>query len=304
MKKFNVFTMMLITVCALAGCSGEGGSSAPAQTVAQPTVQSNKTQTGTTSTSSSQQDADTVEGYASDYETSMNKGDAELFMARVSKNVVNDGQDYSCQEQVWKWLFANYLYSNTRYETEQPVYQSKDGKQLAVIHRTVSYTQVSKFGKESKAESTGDITLILEDGKWKFFGNQKGYSTPSVSKITTFERLDEITGTMVGIKAKFNTTDDKVMVQINVDNAYNGSVFSVRCYKPNGTIFSETPYTVSYADYPKCVRFSTNWYQSYTFPNYVGIPGFEAKDNVGTWRIEVFSDEFGTIGRGSFEYVQ
>jgi hypothetical protein len=308
MKKFKVFTMMLVMMCALIGCSGEGGSSVPAQSVT--TAQSNKStqpvqpDPATSQTTQPDTSSDTIENYAADYEISMNKGDADLFMSRVSKNVLNDGQDYSCQNQVWIWLFDNYLYSSTNYEIEQPVYQNKDGKQFAVIHRTVSYTQVSKFGKETKAESTGDITLILENGKWKFFGNQKGYSSPSVSKITTFERIDESTGNPIGVKTKFSGTDDKVMVQINIDNAYNGSVFSVRCYKPNGTIFSETPYTVSYADYPKCVRFATNWYQSYTFPNYIGIPGFEAKDNVGTWRIEVFSDELGTIGRSSFEYVQ
>jgi len=314
MKKFNVITMVLVMVCALAGCSGDGGSNAPAQTVAHSTiplatqtVQSDPVISQTPQTSfatTSQQGTDTVENYAAVYETSMNTGDVKLFMTRVSKDVLNDGQDYACQNQAWTWFFANYVYSNTMYETEPPVYQNKDGKQLAVIHRTVSYTQVSKFGKESKTESTGDITLILEDGKWKFFGNQKAYSAPVVSKIVMFERIDESTGNPINIKTKFNGTDDKVMVQINIDNAYNGSVFNVRCYKPNGTIFSDTPYAVSYADYPSCVRFPTNWYQSYTFPNYIGIPGFEAKDNVGKWRIEVFTDDLGTIGRGSFEYVQ
>ncbi len=38
MKKFNVFTMMLVMVCALAGCGGDGGSNAPAQTVAHSTI--------------------------------------------------------------------------------------------------------------------------------------------------------------------------------------------------------------------------------------------------------------------------
>jgi len=242
---------------------------------------------------------DTVYDYAQDNEDGMNQGNLTLFMGRISENCLNDGQDYSCLYQLWKWYFAHYDYMNTIYTVNKVSYENKDGKQLAIINRNISYTQTATENK-----STGDITLILEDGKWKFYGNQKGYSAPSVSNMITCESMDDMTGELIGVKSLFTQSDESVTVFISVNNAKNGSSFNVKCYKPDGSLFSENSYNINWGDYPNCARFSTYWHQSYSFPNYEDIPGFEDvswDDNIGIWKIEVSEFGMNTLKQVTFE---
>ena len=124
---------------------------------------------------------------------------------------------------------------------------------------------------------------------------------PSAS-ITTSERIDENTWSPLGIKDVFSNLDEAVTVFITANNVANSSSFTVRCYKPDGTLYSESPYTVDLGDLD-CLK-SVQWYLSFSILNYEDVPGFEDywQGNVGIWRIEVYLAGTGILEQTTFEY--
>jgi hypothetical protein len=253
---------------------------------------------------------DTVYDYARDNKISMQDEDIDLFMQRISADCLHNGQDYNCYEDIQKWAFENFDYDNISYQISEILYETEGSSDFATITRTHTYTQYFKFGGETDNEFVGDVPLVFEDGKWKFFGNQQGYPQVTVSNMATGEYVDETTGSLVGAKNLFTNLDDTVMLFVQVGNVSDGTVFTVRCYQPDGTLFSENPYTVQAGAYPACMRISSQWYQSYNVldPEELGIPSDiplyeEIKaENTGIWKIEVSLDGAGVLGQTTFEY--
>jgi len=235
-------------------------------------------------------DEDTVENYAKNYETSMNGNNATLFMERVSKECLHNGQDYSFYSQTIQWEFANYTYENTTYTIGQVTYEEKDGKKFAKFTATISYTQVL-YGIIETKQSVEAVTLVFEDSKWKFYGNQLGYSSPVVSEMVTCEDVDVMTMKPIGVKNVFTNLDEFVTIFISLDNVADNSVFNVRFYKPDGSL----------ADDEMTYSAVNPWFGYYSIPN-VPVPGFEYI-NIGTWRIELYMDGVGVLSQKTFEYT-
>jgi len=248
---------------------------------------------------------DTVENYALNYKTSMNERNANLFMERVSKDCLHNGQDYSCYSQKIEWEFGNYTYENTGYAIGQVSYEEKDGKKFAKFTATISYSQVLYGIIETPIVE--EVTLVLEDGKWKFYGNQKGYSSPSASVVTCeYVSVDYMDLKPVGIRDVFTKSDDSISIFIDINNVLNNAVFNIKIYMPNGDLFNENdpPYTVNRTDYPSCSRFNEKWFTTYDIQTHEDIPGLEYYwlKYLGTWSIELSMDGVGVLSQKTFEY--
>ncbi|QTA80599.1 Putative metal-binding motif-containing protein [Desulfonema limicola] len=247
-----------------------------------------------------------LENFVISNEKSLNEEDIDLFMSNISMNSLDNGMTYDCQREIKNWVFNFYDFANTKYKINEVSYQNKNGNQLALINRTISYDQVSANGEIIKRESTEDITLVFEDNTWKFFGNQKAYSIPEILELLTCESVNMQTGEPVEIKKEFTSIDKEFTVFVRLDNIGNGTGFSIKVYKPDGTLFRETPYFNNWGDYPACARSEIQWNQSYSFilyseyiPGFIGTLGPEA---VGTWRIELSMDSIGVLGETYFKY--
>ncbi len=245
---------------------------------------------------------DKIENYADDYEYSMNYSNVAMFMERVSKDCLHNGQDYNCYSQTIQWMFTNYSYKNTSYSVGQVTYEERDGKKFAKFTANISYTQVLYSIIETPKQFVEAVTLVFEDSKWKLYGNHQGYISPAVSEMFVCEGLVDETTPQYIARNIFTTLDDVATVIIKIDNSANDSIFNIKCYKPDGSVM-ETQHSSGLDGYPACGRSNIQLFQSYYFPKYDGITGFEDawKENIGIWSIEI-SMNGSILKKITFEY--
>ncbi len=242
--------------------------------------------------------------FARDYEMSMDGEDIDLFMGRISRHSLHNGMDYDCQYELRAWYFSRFDYSDTRYRVDQVTYDTVNGLALATIQRTLSYTVRTADGDQTTQDLAGEVVLLLEDGKWRFYGNQNGYTRPGVAEMVTCAFIDE-SGQPVGVTNRFTSRDSAINVFLRLDNVGNGDVFNLKLFRPDGTVYSENPYAVQWGDYPACGRSALQWSQNYVIfeIDQVPIPGLGfGPDAEGTWRVELSQNGAGFLGETFFEF--
>jgi hypothetical protein len=241
--------------------------------------------------------SDSVYDYAQDYVKAYNDGDADFQMTRYSKDYLSSGEDYDCQYSLRKYWFAKSTYENTTYYINNVTEYTQNNKTLATINRTMNYSWYNQSGEGPyTSTSTGDTHLILEDGKWKAYGNQEGYQAPSAELITCESAAGFVP---VGIKTVFTESDKKVTILTNLKNMGNGFTISKKWYAPDGSLDTESSYVFDHGERPLCDRFSTEYWFS------LKIEGYTDQWNAqqGQWRVDVYIN--GTLAAQTyFEYRQ
>lgn len=240
---------------------------------------------------------DSLSDFANDMIRAESEGNVDLYSTRTSLSYLYDGSDFNCTRDAAVWDYANYYYDSVAYVINSVSYQNQNGKMLATISRTKTATEHSKANSEDvwNGSNIDNKTLVFENGKWKMYGNQKTYMGVSASKIVTSEDFDQEQWKPVGVKQVFTQTDTMISVFAELDNVRNGSSYTIRVSKPDGTVALETDKDVfDWGDYPSCVSGPSSAYYS-----------FDIKDawrtSIGKWKIEVYADGK-KAGEAFFEY--
>ena len=240
---------------------------------------------------------DSVYDYAQDTIKAYNDGDAAFQVTRTSKDYLFSGEDYDCYYSTRTYFFGKYTYENTAYFINSVMEHTQNNKTLATINRTFSYDRYNQSGEGPyTATSTGDITLILEDGKWKNYGDQEGYQAPSAELITCESAPDFVP---VGRKTIFTESDKKVTILTYLKNIGNGFTISKKWYAPDGSLDTESSYVFDWGERPLCDRSNTSYWFS------LKIEGHTDQWNAqqGQWRVDVYIN--GTLtAQTYFEYRQ
>lgn len=254
--------------------------------------------------------------FAHMYEESIAAENLDQYMTLFSAAALSNGQTPACFRLVQAWNFRQYDFANVEYRIEgEPEIREENGRTLATANRTVRYTRISPgAGTETPVENSGAVHFVREDGLWNVYGNQIGYQVPRLVDFTTATGVDETTGQPVDATSTFTSMDSEIQMFFTVDNVVNGSVFTVRVTKPDGTVYSETPYEYNLGNFPNCVQNRAEWFQTIAIFSLgdIGIPGIGIPgvpnvgfgfETMGIWTVELSLDGFGPLGLGNFEYL-
>jgi hypothetical protein len=253
-------------------------------------------------------DAAAFDEFAQTYAESLETENLDLYMSLFSPEVLSDGQSLACFRAIQEWNFRYFDYANVHYQINgSPVIREESGRSLATVNRTVNYSRISPTsGSVTPVESTGEAYFVKEMGAWKVYGDQAGYKAPVLSEFVTSKDVDTATGKPSNITSEFTGSDNEIQMFFTVDNIVNGASFLVRIITPNGTIYSESPYSINWFDFPICARSQTTWYQTLGIFNLggSGISGVGfGPETSGTWSVELVLEGFGILGSGNFEYL-
>ncbi len=239
---------------------------------------------------------DSMENLSNDIEQKYLEGNVDIMGERTSESYLFDGENYDCNIEYWQWNYGYFSYENAAYIINSVTYQNENGKVVAEINRTLSFTMRAKANPADFLDdsSTNDVYYIFEDGKWKNYGNQQGAPSPSASDIVTCESVDETVWEPVGVKNTFTSADQEATVFVNLFNIHNGSSINFKLYKPDGTIEFDDTGNVNWGDFPTCVTINNPFMVIYTLD--------ELSSDAGIWRVEVYADNV-KVGEVSFTYT-
>jgi hypothetical protein len=261
-------------------------------------------------------EATNFDEFARTYEESIETENIDQYMTLFSPAAVSSGQTPACFRLVQGWNFRQYDFAQVEYLINgEPEIGEENGRTLATVNRTVRYIRISAgSGAETPIENSGVVHFVRENGLWNVYGNQIGYQAPTLVNFTTSTGVDETTGQPIDVTSQFTGMDSEIQMFFTVDNVVNGSMFTVRVVKPDGTLYSETPYEYNLGDYPNCVQNRASWFQTIAIFSLgdIGIPGIGIPggpdvgfgfESMGIWTVELSLDGFGTLGFGNFEYL-
>ena len=241
--------------------------------------------------------SDSVYDYAQDAITSYIDGDANFIMTRVSKDYLSDGRDYNCQNSSYKYWFSRQTYETATYYIHKVTEYTQGNKTLATINRTWGQTWYNQSGEGPyTSTTTGDFTLIFEDGKWKAYGNQKDYQAPSAHDMVACETVEN--GAPVGTKTVFTQADQRVAIFSNLEDIGNGFTASMKWYRPDGSLEYEHTHVYDWGEgYPSCTRSNPWIWFYYNIEDYTDF----WNANQGQWRVDLYIND-ALVGQAYFEY--
>ena len=240
--------------------------------------------------------SDTVYDYAADYGKGMVNGDVDYLMDRTSAAYLHYGMDQACRRSMFEWRFFNWEYLSHTLNIKSVKDVSQGGKTLVQIEGEFSYT-IKEVGGDGPYEYIfyKQITLILEDGKWKCYGNQEGYPSPSVSNLIACNSV--VKGQPGESKTKFSSQDPAVYVYFEYTGMYTGDKMTYKWYFPSGALYWEDSWDFKWDKFPVCgVRNGPAWV-------WFAIDGYESwwGENAGRWKVEIFINST-LVGRIYFDY--
>ncbi len=240
--------------------------------------------------------SDSVYDYAQDIIMGYVDGDVNFLATRFSRDFLNNGMDYNCIYSLEQYLFSLYSYDMTYYIHKVTEYTQSD-KTLATINKTSSYIWYSDFGEIFTSTSTEDIILVLEDGKWKRYGNQMGYQSPSVYDMVSCVTVEN--EAPVGTKTAFTQADKTISIFSNLLNLGNGFTVSIKWYRPDGALAFNSEFVNDWGEYPLCARDAGYFWDELTILDDSAL----WNANQGQWRVDLFVDDV-LVGQTNFEYSQ